>query len=105
MRASVLPFNTNGTMIYGELGYEDLFSTSSDYSAKLAHNTAHAVTINDELLARGFFLKTGIVGNLNEKLKVSGEYGLALQNGVGDVKWGRLRLTIPLGGDPSRNVR
>jgi hypothetical protein len=92
-------------MIYGELGYEDLFSTSSDYSAKLAHNTAHAVMIDDEVQARGFFLKTGIVGTLTEKLKIAAEYGLALQNGAGDVQWGRLRVTMPLGGDPSWNVQ
>ena len=84
---------------YGEVGYEGLFSTSETYAAKLAFNTAHAVTINDNLEARGFFLKTGVGGFVTPKVQVAGEYELSTQNGAGDIHSGRLRVTIPLVGD------
>ena len=84
---------------YGEVGYEGLFSTSETYAAKLALNTAHAVTINDNLEARGFFLKTGVGGFIAPNIQVAGEYELSTQNGAGDIHSGRLRITIPLTGD------
>ncbi len=93
LRAST-PFY--GATVYGEVGYEDLFSTDDAYTAKLASNTAHAVTINDDLEARGLYLKAGIGGVIGDNIKLSGEYGLSLQNGDGEVHSGRLRVTIPL---------
>ena len=90
--------------VYGEAGYEGLFSTSDTYAAKLAFNTAHAVTLNDNVEARGFFLKTGIGGSLGSNVQVAGEYELSTQNGAGDIHSGRLRITIPLAGDlPLKN--
>ncbi len=62
------------------------------------NNTAHGVTINDDLEARGLFFKAGVGGWLMEGVKVAGEYGYSQQNGTGEVHSGRLRLTIPLGG-------
>jgi outer membrane lipase/esterase len=84
---------------YGEVGYEGLFSTDETYSAKLAFNTAHAVLINDNLEARGFFLKTGVGGFVAPNVQVTGEYELSTQNGAGDIHSGRLRVTIPLIGE------
>jgi outer membrane lipase/esterase len=81
---------------YGEVGYEGLFSTDESYMAKLAFNTAHAVVINDNLEARGFFLKTGVGGYVMPNVQVTGEYQLSTQNGAGDIHSGRLRITIPL---------
>jgi outer membrane lipase/esterase len=99
LRAAMPFVGGPGAIAYGEVGYEGLFATSDGYSAKLASNTAHAVTIDDNLEARGFFLKAGVGGNLTNNIKLSGEYGLSLQNGSGDIHSGRLRLTIPLSGD------
>ncbi len=84
---------------YGEVGYEGLFSTGETYTAKLAFNTAHAVAINDNLEARGFFLKTGVGGFVAPNVQVAGEYELSTQNGAGDIHSGRVRITIPLIGD------
>ena len=84
---------------YGEVGYEGLFSTDETYAAKLAFNTAHAVAINDNLEARGFFLKTGVGGLVAPNVQVAGEYELSTQNGAGTINSGRLRVTIPLVGD------
>ena len=59
------------------------------------------MTINDDLEARGLYLKAGIGGVIGDNIKLSGEYGLSLQNGDGEVHSGRLRLSIPLyGGSP-----
>ena len=88
-----------GTAAYGEVGYEGLFSTDETYTAKLAFNTAHAVAINDNVEARGFFLKTGVGGFLAPNVQVAGEYELSTQNGAGEIHSGRLRVTIPLVGD------
>ncbi len=97
VRATTLIFG--GTAAYGEVGYEGLFSTDETYTAKLAFNTAHAVAINDNVEARGFFLKTGVGGFLAPNLQVAGEYELSTQNGAGEIHSGRLRVTIPLVGD------
>jgi len=70
-------------------------------TAKLVANTAHAVSLTDDLDARGFFIKTGVGGYLMEGIKVSGEYELSTQNGTGDIQSGRVRLTIPLHGGAS----
>ncbi len=86
---------------YGEIGYEGLFGTSDSYAAKLAFNTAHAVTLSDNLDARGLFFKTGVGGYISEGIKVTGEYEVSLQNGAGDIQSGRLRITIPLHGEGS----
>ena len=99
LRAATKMPGFNRATIYGEVGYEDLFSTSGNsYTAQLVNNTAHGVTINDDLEARGLFLKAGVGGWLMEGVKVAGEYGYSQQNGTGEVHSGRLRLTIPLGG-------
>lgn len=90
------PFFSRATA-YGEVGYEGLFATDGNYDAGLAFNTAQAVTIDDDLEARGFFLKAGLEGMIGNGMKISGEYELSLQDGAGDIHSGRLRLTIPLG--------
>ncbi len=90
---------TAHAIAYGEVGYEDLFSTDDSYTAKLAFNTAHAVTINDDLQASGLYFKAGVGGYLDNNIKLTGEYTLSLQNGNGDVQSGRLRVTIPLSSD------
>jgi outer membrane autotransporter protein len=99
VRATSPLFGARSVVAFGEVGYEDLFSTDDSYTAKLAFNTAHAVTINDDLDARGFYLKAGISGVIDGNMRLSGEYGLSLQNGDGEVHSGRLRLTIPLSGE------
>ncbi len=101
LRASGNLFGMPDSVAYGEAGYEGLFSTSDAYTAKLAFNTAHAVSLNDNVDARGFFLKTGVGGYVYEGIKVTGEYEVSLQNGAGDIQSGRLRVTIPLHGDLS----
>ena len=78
------------------LATQDLFATSDSYQAKLAFNTAHAVTVSDSVDARGFFLKTGVGGYVYNGIKLSGEDELSLQNGAGDIQSGRIRVTIPL---------
>ena len=98
LRASSPLFGARALTGYGEVGYEGLFSTDDSYTAKLAFNTAHAVTIDDDLEARGFYLKAGVGGAIDGNMRLSGEYGLSLQNGDGEVHSGRLRLTIPLSG-------
>ena len=99
LRAATKLPGLNRATVYGEVGYEDLFSTSGNsYAAQLVNNTAHGVTISDDLNGRGVFLKAGISGWLTEGVKVAGEYGYSQQNGTGEVHSGRLRLTIPLGG-------
>jgi outer membrane lipase/esterase len=101
IRAATPFFGSSRATAYGEVGYEGLFATDDSYTAKLAFNTAHAVTIgNSDLEARGFFLKAGVGGYISENIKLSGEYGLSLQDGKGDIHSGRLRLTIPLGEEP-----
>lgn len=99
LRASASLFGTPGAVSWGEAGYEGLFATSDSYQAKLAFNTAHAVTIGDSVDARGFFLKTGVGGSVYNGVKLSGEYELSLQNGAGDIQSGRLRVTVPLQGE------
>ena len=84
---------------YGEVGYEGLFSTDESYSAKLAFNTAHGVVINDNLEARGFFLKAGVGGYIMPNVQLAGEYELSTQDGAGDIHSGRIRITIPLVAD------
>jgi uncharacterized protein with beta-barrel porin domain len=98
LRASTNFFGTPSAAVYGEAGYESLFATSQSYTAKLAFNTARAVTLSDGLDARGFFIKTGIAGTIFDGVQLSGEYGLSTQNGNGDIQSGRLRITIPLRG-------
>jgi outer membrane lipase/esterase len=83
---------------YGEVGYEKLFSTSQNYTAKLYNNTAHAVTLSDNLDARGLFLRAGVGGYVGS-IKLSGEYQASLQDNDGTIQSGRLRVTIPLSGD------
>jgi hypothetical protein len=58
------------------------------------------VTLDDDLEARGFFLKAGLEGAVGDGMKISGEYELSLQDGAGEIHSGRLRLTIPLGAEP-----
>ena len=99
LRASTPLFGYDHAIAYGEVGYEDLFSTNDSYTAKLAFNTAHAVTINDDLQASGLYFKAGVGGYLDNNIKLTGEYTLSLQNGNGDVQSGRLRVTIPLSSD------
>jgi outer membrane lipase/esterase len=98
LRATSNFFGMPNTAIYGEAGYEGLFATSQSYTAKLAFNTAHAVTLSDDLDARGFFVKTGVGGYIFDGVQLSGEYELSTQNGNGDIQSGRLRVTIPLHG-------
>jgi outer membrane lipase/esterase len=98
LRASTNFFAMPNATVYGEAGYEGLFATSQTYTAKLAFNTAHAVTLSDDLDARGFFIKTGIGGYIFDGVQLSGEYELSTQNGNGDIQSGRLRITIPLHG-------
>jgi outer membrane lipase/esterase len=96
LRASTNFFGMPNATVYGEAGYEGLFATSQNYTAKLAFNTAHAVSLSDDLDARGFFIKTGIGGYIFDGVQLSGEYELSTQNGNGDIQSGRLRVTIPL---------
>jgi outer membrane lipase/esterase len=96
LRATTNFFGMPSATVYGEAGYEGLFATSQSYTAKLAFNTAHAVTLSDGLDARGFFIKTGIGGYVFDGVQLSGEYELSTQNGNGDIQSGRLRVTIPL---------
>ncbi len=95
VRAST-PLPWGAALIYGEAGYEGLFSTSDAYSAKLAFNTAQAVSLNENLNARGFFIKAGVGGHVFANVIVSGEYELSTQDGNGDIHSGRLRVTVPL---------
>lgn len=99
LRASAPLTGLPAMMAYGEIGYEGLFSTDDSYTAKLADNTAHAVTIDGDLDARGFYLKAGVGGLIHNDIKLSGEYGLSLQEGNGEVHSGRVRLTMPLSGE------
>ncbi len=101
LRATSSLFGMPRAIAYGEVGYEGLFATTDNYTAKLVANTAHAVSLTDDLDARGFFIKTGVGGYLMEGIKVSGEYELSTQNGTGDIQSGRVRLTIPLHGGAS----
>jgi outer membrane lipase/esterase len=101
LRATTNFFGVPTATVYGEAGYEGLFATSQNYTAKLAFNTAHAVTLSDDLDARGFFVKTGIGGYISSGIQLSGEYELSTQNGNGDIHSGRLRVTIPLNGGGS----
>jgi outer membrane lipase/esterase len=96
LRATTNFFGMPSATVYGEAGYEGLFAISQSYTAKLAFNTAHAVTLSDDLDARGFFIKTGIGGYVFDGVQLSGEYELSTQNGNGDIQSGRLRVTIPL---------
>jgi outer membrane lipase/esterase len=96
LRASTNFFGMPNASVYGEAGYEGLFATSQNYTAKLAFNTAHAVSLTDDLDARGFFIKTGVGGYIFDGIQLSGEYELSTQNGNGDIQSGRLRVTIPL---------
>ena len=101
LRATANFFGLPQTVAYGEAGYEGLFGTSDSYTARLAFNTAHAVTLNDDLDARGFFVKAGVSGYVSGGIKLSGEYELSTENGNGDIQSGRLRITIPLQADLS----
>jgi outer membrane lipase/esterase len=96
LRASAPLPGTQALIAYGEIGYEDLFSTEDGYTAKLARNTAHAVNIEGDLEARGVYLKAGVGGVVDGNIRLSGEYGLSLQDGDNEVHSGRLRLSIPL---------
>jgi outer membrane lipase/esterase len=99
VRAATPFFGFNRATLYGEVGYEDLFSTEGSYTAKLAFNTAKGVTLSpDDLYGRGLFLKAGVGGYLMEGVKLSGEYTFATDHGDGESHSGRLRLTIPLYG-------
>jgi outer membrane lipase/esterase len=98
LRATTNFFGIPSATVYGEAGYEGLFATNQNFTAKLAFNTAHAVTLSDDLDARGFFFKTGVGGYISGGIRLSGEYELSTQNGNGDIHSGRLRVTIPLSG-------
>lgn len=95
--SSPLPFNPLA-FAYGEAGYEGLFATSQNYTAQLFNNTAHAVTLSDNLDARGFFFKAGVGGYVMGDIKLSGEYEVSTEDGAGTIQSGRLRVTIPLHG-------
>ena len=86
LRAAAPLFGARALTAYGEVGYEDLFCHRRQLTAKLAFNTAHAVTIDGDLDARGFYLKAGIGGAIDGNMKLSGEYGLSLNNGDGEVQ-------------------
>jgi len=88
---------------YAEGGYEGLFGTSQNYTAQLYNNTAHAVTLSDDLNARGFFAKVGVGGYLTGDIKLSGEYEISTDDGAGTIQSGRLRVTIPLHGPIALN--
>jgi hypothetical protein len=91
LRATANFFGLDQTVAYGEIGYEGLFATSDNYTAKLAFNTAHAALLNDNLDARGFFVKSGVGGYVFDGVKLSGEYELSTENGNGNIQTGRLR--------------
>ncbi len=96
MRATANFFGLPQAVVYGEAGYEGLFGTSDSYTAKLAFNTAQAVGLNDNLDARGFFVKAGVGGYVSGGIRLSGEYELSTEDGNGNIQSGRLRITIPL---------
>ncbi len=98
LRASSQVFHDLRSVAYVEAGYEDLFSVEDGYSAKLVNNTAHAVDIDTDPSARGFFLKAGLSAYVTETATLGAEYGVSFQDGDDEVHSGRLTLRIPLGG-------
>jgi outer membrane lipase/esterase len=98
LRASAFLNPNRRSMAFVEAGYEELFSVSDGYSAKLLENTAQAVDIDpEEPQARGFFLKTGLSATVWENATLAAEYGVSFADGDGEVHTGRVSLKIPLG--------
>ena len=98
LRASAFLNQNRRSMAFVEAGYEELFSVSDGYSAKLLDNTAQAVDIDpEEPEARGFFLKTGLSATVWENATLAAEYGVSFADGDGEAHTGRVSLKIPLG--------
>ena len=57
---------------------------------------------NSDLEARGFFLKARVGGYISENIKLSGEYGLSLQDGKGDIHSGLSGKSLPSGTNTNR---
>ena len=98
LRASAFLDPNRRSMAFVEAGYEELFTVSDGYSAKLVDNTAQAVDIDPEAPeARGFFLKAGLSATVWENATLGAEYGVSFADGDGEVHTGRVSLKIPLG--------
>jgi outer membrane lipase/esterase len=98
LRASGFLDSERRSAAFVEAGYEQLFSVSDGYSAKLVDNTAQAVDIDPEdPEARGFFLKAGLSATVWGNATLATEYGVSFEDGDGEVQTGRVSLKIPLG--------
>jgi outer membrane lipase/esterase len=86
---------------YAEAGHESLFATDTDgITARLNGNTALPVSVAvDDPASRGFYLKAGAGGHLNEDTTLSVDYGLSLRGGDGESHTGRVQLKFLLGRD------
>ena len=98
LRASAFLDPGRRSTAFVEAGYEQLFSVSDGYSAKLVDNTAQAVDIDPEdPEARGFFLKAGLSTTVWGQAALAAEYGVSFADGDGEAHTGRVSLKIPLG--------
>ena len=83
--------------LFAEVGYEDYLSyNSSSITAKLINNTARATSFDvTDPQAAGLSLTAGINGKLTSNVHFDAQYGLALQNGNGQVHSGKFRIKAP----------
>jgi outer membrane lipase/esterase len=90
-------FGTFGGNAFGEVGYEKFFSSSADaVNARFVNNTAQAFSATvPDLASRGLNFKVGVDGKLNATHSLSLQYGLALEDGQGQIHTGQARLKVP----------
>jgi outer membrane lipase/esterase len=86
-----------GGNAFAEVGYEKFFSQSTDaVNARFVDNTAQAFSAAvQDLASRGLNFKVGVDGKLNATHSLSLQYGLALEDGAGQIHTGQARLKVP----------
>ena len=94
LRASV---NAGAMTVFAEVGYEDYLSYDADrITAKLVNNTAQATSLDiTDPQAPGISFKVGLNGQITQNIHLDAQYGLALQDGNGQVHSGKIRVKAP----------
>lgn len=92
-----IAFGSFGGTAFGEVGYERFFSqNTANIVTRYVGNTAQptSTTVGD-LNARGLNFKVGIDGKINQTMSLSLQYGVALEDGNGQIHTGQARVKVP----------
>lgn len=94
---SDVAFGSFGGNAFAEVGYEKFFSSSTDaVNARFVDNTALPFSAAvPSLASRGLNLKVGVDGKIDATHSLSLQYGVALEDGNGQIHTGQARLKVP----------